>query len=799
LIFCDGFSTTEEVAMEKKLNLPRIIASVLILALCVIALPVRVAQAADFYVNPGDSIQMAINGASAGDTVHVAAGTYTGLISLKDGVRVQGAGAAVTTIDGNYNGTVVSVAQNASTNTVLDGFTIIHGNAGSGGGANIYQASPTISNCIFSHNWANWGGGMIVQVNSSPVITNCIFYGNSSRSGGAIDVENHCAPQVINCTSWGNTAIDGFGGGMLIDYQSSPIVANCIFWGDLYSTEIFNVNSTPAFSFCDIQGGYPGGTNIVDFDPFFVDAAGGDFHLQPTSLCINSGNNTAPSLPATDFEGDPRILLGTVDLGADEFYAPAVINEFVINLTGTDTYEYVEIYGQPSLDCSYFTLLDIEGDAGANPGNIDRAYPVGSTDAAGFWWTGFLNNELENGTSSLLLVLSFNGTAGADVDSDNDGVIDNQLWNKVVDSLAVTDGDAGDRVYSPLILPAPLSNGASRYPDDSANWYRNDFAGAGLPGFPATPTDGQAYNTPGEPNELFGADLAVVKTVSPDPVIAGTDLTYTLTVTNHGPETAAVTCNDTLPAGLIFQSADVSPSMTNIVAYSSTGFCTWFNFSLAASQNATLTLVVTVPSSTPHGTVLSNTAVVSGNVTDLDTANNSFTANTTVDTLADLSLSKTDSPDPDSNGGQLTYTLIVANAGPSDAQGVTLTDAIPSGLQSVQFSTDDGVSWSPWTGSLDLGTMAAGSSRTVLIKGTVVPVLAREFHISNTATVSSVTADPAGANNSASADTLINPLSVGGEVQEVSKTGLLLPWLVLALVVVAGVALFAFRRKPANR
>ena len=58
---------------------------------------------------------------------------------------------------------------------------------------------------------------------------------------------------------------------------------------------------------------------MIDSDPLFVDAAGGDYHLTFTSPCRGSGDNAAVT-ETTDFEGDPRIAQGTVDMGADEFY-----------------------------------------------------------------------------------------------------------------------------------------------------------------------------------------------------------------------------------------------------------------------------------------------------------------------------------------------------------------------------------------------------------------------------------------------------------------------------------------------
>ena len=189
-----------------------------------------------------------------------------------------------------------------------------------------------------------------------------------------------------------------------------------------------------------------------------------------------------------------------------------VLNEFVFNHVGEDTAEFAEVAGDPSIDHSAFTVLQIEGD-GAGAGVVDRVLPVGTTDAEGYWDTGLLSNVFENGSVTLLLVEGFSGALGDDLDTGDDGTLDVTPWTRIVDSVAVSDGGAGDRTYGPVTLAAGYDGdgftvgGASRIPDatdtDTAgDWTRNDFDGAGLPGFAGTLEPGEARNTPGAENSV---------------------------------------------------------------------------------------------------------------------------------------------------------------------------------------------------------------------------------------------------------------------------------------------------------
>jgi hypothetical protein len=194
--------------------------------------------------------------------------------------------------------------------------------------------------------------------------------------------------------------------------------------------------------------------------------------------------------------------------------ADPVINEFSASTTDTDV-EFVEIYGDPETDYSDYTILEIEGDFYENVvGTIDEVLALGTTDTIGIWNVDLIANTFENGTVTLLLVEDFTGALGNDIDADNDGVIDLVLWETIVDAVAVNDGGLTDVTYGVPVLGVSYDGlpfapgGASRYPDgtdtDAAtDWVRNDFDLAGIDGFVGTITLGEAYNTPGEPNEIY--------------------------------------------------------------------------------------------------------------------------------------------------------------------------------------------------------------------------------------------------------------------------------------------------------
>jgi uncharacterized repeat protein (TIGR01451 family) len=178
------------------------------------------------------------------------------------------------------------------------------------------------------------------------------------------------------------------------------------------------------------------------------------------------------------------------------------------------------------------------------------------------------------------------------------------------------------------------------------------------------------------------ADIFVTKTETPDPVVAGENVTYSITISNAGPDAATnVGFADPIPSGTTFVSLTQNSGpafMTTTPPVGGTGTAAGSTGSMANGATATFTLVVRVNSNVPQGGTLTNTVSISSG-SDSTPANNSDTETTAVVARADLSMSSSDSPEPVLRGGNITYTLRVRNDGPSDAQNVSLSNAIPSG------------------------------------------------------------------------------------------------------------------------
>ena len=282
-----------------------------------------------------ETIQEGIDASFDGDTVLVHPGTYVENINFNGHNIVLGSlflttgddsYISTTVIDGNGAGSVVTFENGGDNAVVITGFTIQNGFSMEGGGIYCLSSDPTIRYNIISGNSSEGDGGGIYCIDSDPVIFRNTISGNSNYegAGGGICCRYNSNPDIYGNTVSGNSTVlygggifcsesspsmtnntitlnsaDVSGGGIYCELVSNPVITNTIFWADdaSYESEIdFDDSSSPYFTYCDIQGGWPGEGNI-DTDPLFRDPDNDDFHLMATecgdsydSPCIDAGH-----------------------------------------------------------------------------------------------------------------------------------------------------------------------------------------------------------------------------------------------------------------------------------------------------------------------------------------------------------------------------------------------------------------------------------------------------------------------------------------------------------------------------
>jgi uncharacterized repeat protein (TIGR01451 family) len=320
-----------------------------------------------------------------------------------------------------------------------------------------------------------------------------------------------------------------------------------------------------------------------------------------------------------------------------------------------------------------------------------------------------------------------------------------------------------------ILLAAPA--GAQPY---DLSWYTVDGGGAtfsvggtyslgatiGQPDASGALTGGSYALVGGFWADALGApegsvDLILSLGDAPDPVTGNQTLTYTLAVSNNGPDTASlVTLTQNLPSGVAFQS--LMGSGWTCGEASGVVTCTRSDLSVGSAPN--VVVLVTVPPG--GGTLLSDASVTPSPESETNAINNSASAATTVTGIpyANVAIAKTDGGVTALWNRFLTYTLTASNAGPNAVSGATVTDNFNAGLAGVTWTctASAGSSCAP-TGSGNISSsvnLLAGGTATYTARGTVVWGTAGP--IPNTATIASPIFDPAAANNSSSIDTPVN-------------------------------------------
>jgi len=350
----------------------------ILLALLLALLAPATSSAVTRYVHPGGggdftTIKAAVTAASTGDTVLVAAGTYSGVSNTdidfagKNIVLVSESGPSLTIIDcsgGSPYRRGFFFHSGEDTTAVVDGVHITGGVSIDGGAINCTGASPLIRNCVFSNCGVAYGGALHIE-QSAAVVRDCDFLRNDVFvSGGAIWIQN-ATPTIASCLVDSCTA--GFiAGGILIhDGGSATLrdvtVRDCSSGGDgagvycqdapsyFYDVRFIanwadSTDGGGLYANCDLTlegclfqdnyaGGEGGGLRIFGGTPTLTDCefignnagAGGGIYSDEVQLSVTGGkfwNNFAgaggglytygamPEITGVDFVENEAVLFG---------------------------------------------------------------------------------------------------------------------------------------------------------------------------------------------------------------------------------------------------------------------------------------------------------------------------------------------------------------------------------------------------------------------------------------------------------------------------------------------------------
>jgi len=246
------------------------------------------------------------------------------------------------------------------------------------------------------------------------------------------------------------------------------------------------------------------------------------------------------------------------------------------------------------------------------------------------------------------------------------------------------------------------------------------------------------------PVGTLSADLAVTNS-GPASADAGSNVSYTLTLTNNGPNAAPnVVLNNPTPANLALVS--VSGDCPNNALP-----CQYASINSGAVKVVTATYAI--PASYNTAVAITDVASVSSGAADPVAANNAATATTTVTTLTDIVVSMT-GPASAARGTNVSYTITVTNNGPSRAHAVNVADVTPAGLTFVSNSGDCTTAF-----PCAFPILESGVSRQIVATFSVPVGYSGVDPIVNTASGTTTDPDSNPGNNSASVNTALTDVA----------------------------------------
>ncbi|MBB4118810.1 hypothetical protein GGR32_001090, partial [Mesonia hippocampi] len=273
---------------------------------------------------------------------------------------VTGSGASLSFSNNTENAHHILIAAGNLGNALLDGFSLIGGNADGTNpilvnGQDIYRShgsgmyskssSPSLTHVTITKNNASHGGGIYNFDSSSPSLTNVVITKNKAlNNGGGIRNNKNCSPSLINVNITENLA--DYGGGIYTENNSSPSLTNVTITinhattngNEIYNTSSLTINNSIVWGgIVNNNGNYTANHSLIQGNSntangnidatglsatdIFTDHANADYSLKDGSPATNTGSNslyTGDINNDTDLAGNTRLFGSTIDIGAFE-------------------------------------------------------------------------------------------------------------------------------------------------------------------------------------------------------------------------------------------------------------------------------------------------------------------------------------------------------------------------------------------------------------------------------------------------------------------------------------------------
>ena len=201
-------------------------------------------SASTLVVNPGQSIQAAIDAAIPGDTIVINAGTYTESLTLSKAISLIGVNSAQVIIRSPGGHVITASGSNVNQTVVISGLLITGGNSDYGGGMYVTDnAQPLIQNVTFSGNSASFmgiGGGGGLYSSSSLTLTHVRFVDNTADNGGGLYLAGDVTIILTD-----SQFIHNVGGGIASEVNVIPAAANRVF---LFNTDFISNSTNSGYS-----------------------------------------------------------------------------------------------------------------------------------------------------------------------------------------------------------------------------------------------------------------------------------------------------------------------------------------------------------------------------------------------------------------------------------------------------------------------------------------------------------------------------------------------------------------------